>query len=196
MNTNLYTGQLIRLCAEEPQTLAEALTRWSRDTEYIRLLDDAPAQAWSTNKRKQWLEKVLEDPAQRLQFGIRTLADDQLIGFVGLGGIHHTHGDAWVGIGIGERAYWGKGYGSEAMRLILRYAFTELNLHRVSLGVFAYNTRARRSYEKCGFQLEGVIRQAFSREGQRWDLFLMGILHSEWLAQSGNDQQRDALIQA
>lgn len=185
MHTNLFTDQMVRLSTEEPQVWAEAFTRWSRDTEYIRLLDDAPAQAWSITKRKQWLEKELDDPERSYTFGIRTLADDQLIGFVGLGGIQHTHGDTWVGIGIGDRKYWGKGYGSEAMRLILRYAFSELNLHRVSLGVFAYNTRAQRAYEKCGFQLEGVIHQAFLREGQRWDLLFMGILRAEWLAQNG-----------
>ena len=185
MNNRLFQGQLVRLSAEDPQTLAEAFTRWSRDTEYVRMLDDAPAQAWSVAKRKQWLEKEIEDPAQSLMFGIRTLAEDQLIGFIGLGGIQHTHGDTWAGVGIGDRNYWSKGYGSEAMHLLLCYAFTELNLHRVSLGVFAYNTRARRSYEKCGFKLEGVIRRSYLREGQRWDLFNMGILRAEWLAQNG-----------
>ena len=194
MHTNLFTGQLVRLSAEEPQVWAEVFTRWSRDTEYIRLLDDAPAQAWSVSKRKQWLEKELEAPEQSYLFSIRTLADDQLIGFVGLGGIQNTHGDAWVGIGIGDRKYWGKGYGSEAMRLILRYAFTELNLHRVSLGVFAYNTRAQRAYEKIGFQLEGVIHQVFLREGQRWDLVNMGILRAEWRAQNGNGQQQNPFM--
>jgi RimJ/RimL family protein N-acetyltransferase len=185
MHTNLYTGQLVRLSAEEPQVWAKAFTHWSRDTEYIRLLDDAPAQAWSVVKRKQWLEKEMEDPAQSFLFGIRTQAEDQLIGFIGLGGIQHPHGDTWLGIGIGDRNYWSKGYGSEAMQLLLCYAFTELNLHRVSLGVFAYNTRARRAYEKCGFKREGVMRQVYHREGQRWDLFNMGILRAEWLAQNG-----------
>lgn len=177
---NIYHGQLVRLTTEDSQIFAEAFSRWGRDTEYMRLLDDAPARLWSINQRKQWLEKDLENPDHGFLFSIRTLAEDKLIGFIGLWGLSWSHGEAWVGIGIGEREYWGKGYGSEAMQLVLRYAFSELNLHRVSLGVFSYNVRAMRAYEKCGFRNEGIIRQAFVREGQRWDLVNMGILRREW----------------
>jgi RimJ/RimL family protein N-acetyltransferase len=68
------------------------------------------------------------------------------------------------------------------MKIVLRYAFAELNLHRVSLGVFEYNPRAIRSYEKAGFQHEGRARKHLNHEGQRWDIFFMGILREEWLA--------------
>lgn len=183
MNHNLFTGHLVRLSSEEPQVFAEAFTRWSSNSEYLRLLDTDPPRLWSVSKRKQWFEKKLEDFEHNHTFSIRTLEDERLIGFIGLGGISWTHGDAWVGIGIGDQQYWGKGYGSEAMRLILGYAFTELNLHRVSLGVFSYNNRAIRAYENCGFRKEGIIRQSFRREGQRWDEITMGILRSEWQAQ-------------
>ena len=186
MNMNLFSGKLIRLSSEDPQVLAEAFTQWSNDSEYLRLLDTDPPRAWSVTKRKQWLEKDLENPERNYLFSIHTLAGDRLIGFIGLGGIHWTNGDAWVGIGIGDREYWGKGYGREAMSLILCYAFTELNLHRVSLGVFSYNTRAIRAYEKCGFRKEGIIRQSFRREGQRWDEITMGILQNEWLAKNNS----------
>ncbi|MCK4899416.1 MAG: GNAT family N-acetyltransferase, partial [Anaerolineales bacterium] len=78
---------------------------------------------------------------------------------------------------------WGKGFGTDAVSVILRYAFHELNLHRVSLGVFEYNRRARRSYEKVGFSVEGRIRGDMLRQGRRWDVFIMGILREEWLKQ-------------
>ena len=185
MNMNSFIGNLVRLSGEDAQVLAEAFTRWGGDTEYTRLLDTDPSRAWSVAKRKQWFEKEMENLEHYYLFGIRSLEGDQLIGFVGLWGISWSNGDAWVGIGIGDRQYWGKGYGSEAMSLILRYAFTELNLHRVSLGVFSYNSRAICAYEKCGFRKEGVIRQAFRREGQRWEEFNMGILQREWQAQNG-----------
>jgi len=87
---------------------------------------------------------------------IRTLDGDCLIGEIGLDGIKYTHGDAFVGISLGERDFWGKGYGTDAMRVLLRFAFTELNLRRVSLDVFEYNPRAVRSYEKVGFVVEGA----------------------------------------
>ena len=70
------------------------------------------------------------------------------------------------------------------MNILLRYAFTELNLWRVSLGVFEYNPRAIRSYEKVGFQHEGRSRKHLNHEGKRWDIFFMGILRDEWLAQN------------
>jgi RimJ/RimL family protein N-acetyltransferase len=113
-------------------------------------------------------------------FIIRTLGDDQPIGFIGLSGIRWTHGDAWVSIGIGDRAYWGKGYGTDAMDVLLRYAFLELNLHRVSLSVHERNARAVRSYEKCGFVVEGRVRRFIRRDGQFEDLVNMGILRKEW----------------
>jgi RimJ/RimL family protein N-acetyltransferase len=86
-----------------------------------------------------------------------------------------------VGIAIGERDFWGRGYGTEAMQLVLGYAFLELNLRRVSLALHAYNERALKSYEKAGFKLEGVMRGEVLREGRRTDTLFMGILREEWL---------------
>jgi RimJ/RimL family protein N-acetyltransferase len=71
------------------------------------------------------------------------------------------------------------------MKVILRYAFTEVNLQRVSLTVFEYNPRAVRSYEKTGFRHEGRFRQFLNRENRRWDMLFMGILRDEWLEQNG-----------
>jgi RimJ/RimL family protein N-acetyltransferase len=88
-----------------------------------------------------------------------------------------------VGIGIGEAEYRGKGYGTDAMQVILGFAFRELNLHRVSLSVFEYNPRAIRSYEKAGFRHEGRLRAEINRDGRRWDVLMMGILRTEWEAQ-------------
>jgi len=79
-----------------------------------------------------------------------------------------------------HRADWGKGYGTDAMRVLLRFAFTEINLHRVSLTVFGYNPRAIRSYEKAGFVVEGRARQRLRRDGQWWEVVYMGILKDEW----------------
>ncbi|MCJ7660780.1 MAG: GNAT family N-acetyltransferase [Anaerolineales bacterium] len=95
-------------------------------------------------------------------------------------GVHWSHGDSSVGIGIGEREYWSKGYGTDAMNVILRFAFDELNLYRISLNVFEYNQRAIRSYEKVGFVVEGREREFLRRAGRRWDMIFMGLLREEW----------------
>lgn len=179
--TDLFRGELVRLTSEEPQTLAEVFSRWNRDSEYARLLDSDPQHLWSEKKWKESMEKDLDpDQTRNYFFHVRELAEDKLIGFVGLSPIW-AHGNVWVGIGFGEREYWGKGYGTDAMRLILRFAFMELNLHRVTLDVFEYNPRAIRSYEKAGFRHEGRRRQCLLRNGRRWDEIEMGILREEWL---------------
>jgi RimJ/RimL family protein N-acetyltransferase len=178
---NIFRGELVRLSGDDPQTVAEAFSRWNRDSEYARLLDDEPPKLYSVKSFKAWLERKFDqDDEFRYFFTIRTLEGDQLIGFIGLFGIQWNHGSAWVGIGLGERDYWGKGYGTDAMRLILRYAFRELNLYRLNLDVFAYNPRAIRSYEKAGFKIEGREPKSVLRDGQRYDMILMGILREEW----------------
>lgn len=178
MNPNLLAGQLVRLAAQNPEIDPEIIARWSRDTEYERLLAVHPVRALSRREPKEWLERELN--WRSMHFAIRTLADDRMIGFISLFGINHAHGDTWVGIGIGERAYWGQGYGTDAMKILLRFAFDELNLHRVSLMALLDNTRAVRSYEKCGFVREGIQQQSDRREGKRQDIVFMGCLRDEW----------------
>ena len=181
MTNNLFTGEQIRLTAEDPEVMAKAMARWNSDSEYFRLLDSDPPRLWSEQKTKEWLEKDIEkENLTDFFFAIRTLDGENLIGFVGLSGLDWNQGDAWIGIGLGEREYWGKGYGTDAMQTLLCYAFTELNLRRVSLTVFDYNPRAIRSYEKCGFVMEGTARGVLHREGRRWDWHHMGILKEEW----------------
>jgi len=90
-----------------------------------------------------------------------------------------------MGIGIGEREFRGKGYGRDALNILLRYAFMELNLRRVTLTVFEYNEQAIRMYQQAGFRLEGRHRQVLHREGRRWDMLEMGILREEWMENYG-----------
>jgi RimJ/RimL family protein N-acetyltransferase len=182
MEKDLFHGELVRLAVEEPQAMAEAFSRrWARDSEFWRLANFDPARLWSVKGVKEWVEKQQEyDRGDQFAFSIRTIQEDRLIGDVGLDGVLWNHGESFVGIGIGEREYWGRGYGTDAMRLILRYAFSELNLQRVSLNVFEYNSRAIRSYEKIGFVHEGRQRGVLIRDGRRYDLVYMGILREEW----------------
>ena len=183
MKNDLLAGELVHLTTENPEVMAEGFSRWSQDTEWLRLLDTDPPRLLSAKKWKEWLEKDLEkDATNELFFAIHTIDGDALIGFIGLFDLHQQHGDTLVAIALGERKFWGKGYGTDAMRVMLRYAFNELNLRRVGLIVFEYNPRAIRSYEKVGFIPEGKVRGAMLRDGKRWDYLYMGILRDEWLA--------------
>jgi RimJ/RimL family protein N-acetyltransferase len=179
MNESLFQGELVRLGAADAKRDAELIAKGSRDAEYSRLLDSDPARPLAVKALEAELEEGLEE-TDSVTFVVYTLDGDKSIGFVSLNAISWNNRDAWVGIGIWDTEYRGKGYGTDAMRLVLRYAFTELNLHRVTLGVFEYNPRAQRSYQKAGFTLEGRVRQELNRNGQRWDGLYMGILHEEW----------------
>ncbi len=183
MGPNMLYGTLVRLTALEKEELVEVVSRWNRDSEYQRLSKIDPVNQFSVKKLTEWIQKDQEkDPPGFYYFAIHTLEDDTLVGTCGLGGDGFPHGDASVGIGIGERDLWGKGYGTDAMKVILRFGFQELNLRRVSLDTSEYNPRAIRSYEKAGFIREGREREYFCREGKRWDMVYMGILREEWLA--------------
>lgn len=185
---NLLTGKLVRLAAPNPETDDVIVASWQRDTEYTRLLEVDPV---TLSSAKHWRERFERTPNDRFfGFAVRALADDKLIGFVNLMGVNHVNGNAWVGIGIGERDYRGKGYGTDAMKLVLRFAFLELNLHRVTLNALATNARAIRAYEKCGFVMEGITRGGEHRNRAHDDLVTMGVLRREWENANGLKVER------
>jgi RimJ/RimL family protein N-acetyltransferase len=140
MTENLFRGKLVRLAAGHPDDY-EVMARWWDDSEFQRLMDSDPAMPMSAEELKKSDE---ERPGRPNSFGrrIRTIKEDRLIGFINLFHIEWNNGVGGLGVGVGERDFWGRGYGSEAVDLVLHYAFNELNLHRVWLGVFDYNTRA------------------------------------------------------
>lgn len=105
-----------------------------------------------------------------------------VIGFVGYFNADRRVGKIEVGIGIGEKAYWGKGYGREAMNLLLAYLFDVLRFQRVELDTWSGNERALRAYRACGFQIEGRLRRGALIEGTYYDTILMGLLREEWEA--------------
>ena len=179
---DLFRGELVRLTTEEPEARAKVEMQWRRDTEFHRLADADPAMLISENQLKKWFEEQLDKgfAPHRYPFMVRSLKEDKLIGFFGLW-VDFSHAEAWVGIAMGDRDFWGRGYGTDAMKLCLQYAFSELNLFRVSLGLLEYNPRALRSYEKAGFRMEGRSRGDVMREGKHYDSLWMGILRDEWL---------------
>jgi len=179
---DIFTGKLVRLSAFDPEEMSKAFARWSLNSEYLRLLNSSPHPMQSAKSTAKWMEKEVEElsPAS-YYFSIRTLAEDKPIGELNLDVVNWPGRDAFVGLGIGETEYWSKGYGTDVMKVLLRFAFTEINLRRVTLTVFEYNPRAIRSYEKAGFCHEGHLRNYLNREGRRWNELYMGILREEWM---------------
>ncbi len=102
------------------------------------------------------------------------------IGCCGLHRLNLPNRSAELGIVIGEKEYWGRGYGREAMNLLCGYGFQMLNLNRLGLSVYEYNARAIRCYEHVGFKIEGRKREGRFWDGRYWDIVEMGLLAREW----------------
>ena len=181
-HASLLHGERVQLTALNRED-AHIIAGWEQDTEFLRMLDASPAQPRGIDEIMRWMENG-QKARNNFLFGVRTTAISELIGWIELDGIQWTHGSAGVGIAIGNRDYWGQGYGSEAMVLILQFAFHELNLHSIHLTAFAYNTRAIALYERLGFRREGAYREYLHRDGQRYDMLIYGILRREWEARN------------
>ncbi|MDO4505972.1 MAG: GNAT family protein [Spirochaetales bacterium] len=125
--------------------------------------------------------KWLENPNPSCQdYSIIDIEKEELIGSVGLDGIDLLNSTAELGVAIGNRDYWDKGYGAEAIGLILDYGFRRLNLHSVFLHVYSFNERAVHCYEKVGFKMAGVLRQQVQRGSKFYDRYIMDILADEF----------------
>lgn len=196
MNVQLFEGELIRFAPIDPEKDAGSISKWMHDPEYLRLTspDSARPLAPSVVKKKlEEQEKEADKEKNQFHFAARAKSDDRLLGLVSLMWIHWMHGVATVRLSIGAPDDRSKGHGSEALKMILRYAFDELNLHRIGANTFEYNTGALRFLERHGFVVEVKRRQAINRDGRRWDAIVMGLLREEWAArQDGQHAPRGA----
>ena len=155
---------------------AEVYTKWMNDFE-VTDYTGRSGQIMSLQGEINYLEGNLNPEAT---FSIITLDEDKLIGTVGLERIEHVHRTATMGIFIGDKEYLSKGYGTEAIRLLIDYGFNYLNLHSIKLTVFAFNERAIRCYKKCGFKETGRHRENRFINGKYYDTVSMDILESEF----------------
>ena len=177
-------GDRIRLRCIEREDIPTFL-RWFNDPEVRHGL--AMFAPMGKAEEERWFAAQLEHKDGYL-FAIEAFAGTPEswihIGTLGLDDIDWKNRSAAFGIALGEKAFWGQGFGTDATRTILRFAFGELNLHRVQLEVFAYNARAIRCYEKAGFRREGTRRSALYRDGSYHDAHIMAVLQNEFPAQA------------
>ena len=174
----LLQGNRIRLTALKKEDLP-AIARWQQNTDFMRFFDAMPAYPKSEQALEEWLQ-ARHKAHDAFLFAVRPVDGEALIGYLELDDILWAHRVGWVSIAIGDPSYWGQGYGTEAMRLLLHFGFDELNLRRVQLTVFSYNERALALYEKLGFEREGTFREFLQRDGRLYDMYLYGLLRREW----------------
>lgn len=178
----LFTGKLIFLAAIDHANDPQVETRWTHDSGYMRLLYSEPLRPLSPAQLKKNYEAIEKEMEGRglFHFTIRSRQDDRLLGFIRLFWVDWANGNGNVRLGIGDPEDRRKGYGSEALQLLMAYAFTELNLHRLSAMVAEYNQAGVDFFLKAGFLEEVRRRQAQNRDGRRWDVIHYGILRPEW----------------
>jgi RimJ/RimL family protein N-acetyltransferase len=148
--------------------------RWHNDARLYDMLV-SPFRYVSHAAEEEWIRRKVAYSQTESQLALCLREGDQHIGNVHLTNIDWVSRHACVGIFIGAAQHWSKGYGRQAMRLILRHAFHDLGLHRVYLTVLEDNHRAIKTYEKCGFVVEGRLRQHDFKQGRFQDLIFMGI---------------------
>jgi RimJ/RimL family protein N-acetyltransferase len=174
----MFKGEKVILRSITEEDISR-LHEFSQDVELFGLDCAHPMADPLERLRANYQEWWIKEDRHKSFFAIE--ADGKYIGDCGLMGLGNPHGTAELGILIGDRAYWGRGYGRDAVRLLLRYGFHYLGLRRIALTTHAKNVRAIRCYLACGFVEEGRPRQAAWVEGEYVDLVNMSILRDEWL---------------
>lgn len=175
ISESIIEGLRVRLRPLEERDLPTCVD-WMADREVTRWLS-AIGEPPTLEEEQDWYDRRRADP-DSVMWAIET-AEGRLIGNVELRLTPNAR-RAEMGIVVGDKAEWSKGYGTHTVRLVLRYAFKELDLNRVELTTDEENHRAIRCYEKCGFKREGILRQHRLIDGEFGNTLVMSVLLEEW----------------
>lgn len=153
---------------------------WNNDPELNRLDNEHPFRKESFGEFKRRFEQMVYRPSpHNLDFEVH-VEDGRLIGVAYAFNVSEHNRHCAVGVTIGDRAYWGRGYGRESLEVLLRHCFEDLGMHRVSTETFEYNEAWRRLVKDVGFRLEGVERDYLYRDEAYWDKEVYGMLEEEY----------------
>ncbi|OGM97803.1 MAG: hypothetical protein A2735_01440 [Candidatus Yanofskybacteria bacterium RIFCSPHIGHO2_01_FULL_41_21] len=153
------------------------LTRWINDPEVRQFIASVLPQ--TEQQEEKWVEKLGSDDKD-IVLAIET-KEGLLIGSMGVHGINWKDRVCTTGAVIGEKEYWGRGFGTDAKMVLLDYIFNTLNLHKVCSAVYMFNKRSLQYSLHCGYQIEGERREHVFRDGQYWTLIELGLFKEEWL---------------
>lgn len=173
----MLEGRLVRLRALE-RADAERAHRWINDGQ-VRQFLHGMRYPISVEDEERWIEGATNSSFSRVVLAIETRKNGCHIGNVELRGMSAEDRRGELGIVIGDKDYWGKGYGTDAIVTLLGFAFDVMNLHRVWLTTGEDNPRAIACYRRCGFREEGRLRQDRYLGGRYWDTIVMGVLREE-----------------
>jgi RimJ/RimL family protein N-acetyltransferase len=173
----ILSGKQLRLTAMT-EADAPTIAKWFEDESFARHLMGSPDILQTPDMLVERIQQTNKS-SNRFMFAARTLTDNTLVGMLDIDQILWNYRVAMLSMCISPEHH-GKGYGTEALSLLINFCFYEINMYRVQLSVFSYNTPAITLYEKVGFTKEGVGRAFMERNGQRYDDILYGMLRDEW----------------
>jgi len=183
-NISLFNAVSICLTALDAEKDAPTLSAWTQDSRYIPLAeDDKPPRPLSELQAKEMLEGILkESDAKRntFWFGIRTPDESELLGIIGLGWVDWSNGAVYLDLSMRNMEEYSKASTREALELIQRYAFHEIQMHRLSLNVPEYNTELIETLTALNFTQEVRKRETLYRFGKRWDSLHFGRMARDW----------------
>ncbi len=168
----MIAGEQVILRAFE-QADAERCYRWMNDPNIVRTLKARYPIAFQNEV--EWLDRAMQPIANERHFAIERKEDRMHIGNASLHDIDWVSRTSWFGLFIGEPAAWNRGFGSDAIRTLVRFAFDEMNLHKLRINVFDYNERAQHILQASGFVVEGKLERDFYREGTYHDLVILSV---------------------
>ncbi len=153
--------------------------RWFNDPQVTRFMNKGLVP--NTEAAQAALLEAMSQSPSDVQLAIVSRADDRLIGLIGIHRIDwvHRHGD--MSVVIGDREYWSQGVAAEAIGALCEHAFTKLNLHKITAGLWEPNVPCRRAFEKNGFVLEGVMKEQFFCQDEYVNEIRLGLVRTDWL---------------
>lgn len=172
----MYQGEKVILRAYREEDIERA-TELVNDKELKKFLVTNipfPISPW---EEESWVKSQKGSSSGEYNFAIEDIETHKYIGGCGINNVNWLTRNALVGIMIGDKDYWGKGYGTDAMKVLVKFIFENMNMHKISLRTFSFNKRAIKCYEKCGFKVEGVLKDEIFKEGKYYDEIAMAIFN-------------------
>lgn len=174
----MFIGKKVRLRGVKIEDVEPAYEYMS-DPEVLLNLSPGIPYPMTLERERQWFESQIE-MKDTYNFSIEDIETGLYIGGCGINKIDWKNGVATVGIYIGDKDFRGKGYGTEAMGILIDFIFNQMNINRIQLFVFSFNERAIKSYKKNGFVEEGRLKQSIFRNGKYYDEIIMAILRENY----------------
>ncbi len=175
----MLIGERVRL-REYRKTDLEAVKTYINDPAIMRMLRPGIPFPFLDHDEEKWINNQSGLNTQSYSFAVETLENKEYIGGCGFNQIDWKNRHTEIGIFLGKNDHRGKGLGTEVLRLLIEFGFNELNLNKIKLGVYSFNNRAIKCYEKVGFVTEGIFKEDLFRGGQYHDVIHMALFRKDF----------------